>query len=95
MARLRRCDEMTMYFEGWDGKSIDQVYVAGISMRNHFSKVDLSQSHGEKIITLFREARTAKPGMTLNLSADGTVLTLLSPPFRSHTYLRCLETRPK
>jgi hypothetical protein len=94
IARLRKCDATSMYFEHWDGRAFDQVFVTGISMRNSFVRVDLAQSGAAKVITLYRDAKSAKPDETLWLTNDATVLTQVIPPASSHVFVRC-DTKQK
>jgi hypothetical protein len=89
VAQLRKCATTSMYFERWDGRSFDQVFVTGIGMRNSFTRVDLAQSADTKVITLYRDAKSAKPGETLWLTNNGTVLTQLIPPASPHVFVRC------
>jgi hypothetical protein len=89
IARLQRCDGASMYFEHWPGRSFDQVFMSGISMRDTFERVELAQSGSVKIIMLFRTAKSAKPDETLYLSGDGKSLTQVVPPASPHVYLRC------
>jgi hypothetical protein len=89
IARLRQCDTASMYFEHWDGRSFDEVFVTGIGMRVTFARADLAQSRDAKVITLYREANSAKPNETLWLTHNATVLTQLIPPASPHVFVRC------
>ncbi|HEY8948545.1 MAG TPA: hypothetical protein VIM56_06645 [Rhizomicrobium sp.] len=91
IAELRRCKTWTMYFQP-SGDGIMQTFVAGMTMSNNYSKVQVSQLAGETIFILSQKGRS-KTHDTLHLSRDGTVLTQVSPPFRPHTYLRCGLTK--
>jgi hypothetical protein len=84
-----------MYFEHWDGRMFDQVFLTGISMRNTFDRVEFSQSGDTAIITLFRTAKSAKPAETLYLSKDAATLTQVAPPAGPHIYLRCEPRQQK
>jgi hypothetical protein len=93
IAELRRCKAWTMYFlPANDG--IAQTFVAGMSMSNDYSKVQVSQLAGETIFILSQKG-SSKTTDTLHLSKDGIVLTQISPPFRPHTYLRCVDQPAK
>ena len=87
IAELRRCKNWTMYFQP-SGEGIAQTFVAGMTMSNGFSKVQVSHLAGETIFILSQKGSTRTTD-TLHLSKDGNVLTQFSPPFRPHTYLRC------
>jgi hypothetical protein len=89
VAQLRKCAMTSMYFEHWDGLSFDEVFLTGISMRSTFARVEFAQSGGAKIITLYRDANSAKPAETLWLTNNATVLTQVAPPAGPHVYLRC------
>jgi hypothetical protein len=89
VARLRKCASSSMYFEHWDGRTFDEVFVTGIGMRVTFTRVDLAQSDGTKVITLYRDANSAKPNETLWLTNNATVLTQLIPPASPHVFVRC------
>jgi hypothetical protein len=84
---LRRCKNWTMYFQP-TGDGVVQTFVAGMTMSNAYSKVQVSQVAGETIFILSQKD-SSKTANTLHLSKDGNVLTQISPPFRPHTYLRC------
>ena len=88
IAELRRCKNWTMYFSP-EGSGIVQTFVAGMTMSNGYSKVQVSHLAGETIFILSQKGSN-KTHDTLHLSKDGQVLTQMSPPFRPHTYLRCL-----
>ena len=90
IAELRRCKNWTMYFQT-SGAGIVQTFVAGMTMSNGYSKVQISHLAGETIFILSQKG-SSKTTDTLHLSKDGNVLTQMSPPFRPHTYLRCLPT---
>ena len=92
MAELRRCKSWTMYFQP-SGDGIVQTFVAGMTMSNAYSQVQISRLSGETIFILSQKG-SQKTHDTLHLSKDGRVLTQMSPPFRPHTYLRC-ENAPK
>jgi hypothetical protein len=87
ISELRRCKTWTMYFRPF-GDGIMQTFVAGMTMSNSYSKVQISHLAGETIFILSQKD-SSKTRDTLHLSKDGTVLTQMSPPFRPHTYLRC------
>jgi hypothetical protein len=89
-AELRRCKNWTMYFQP-SGEGIVQTFVAGMTMSNTYSRVQISQLAGETIFILSQKG-SSKATDTLHLSKDGNVLTQISPPFRPHTYLRCEAT---
>jgi hypothetical protein len=93
VAELRRCKNWTMYFQP-SGDGVVQTFVAGMTMSNGYSKVQVSQLAGETIFILSQNG-SSKATDTLHLSKDGTVLTQVSPPFRPHTYLRCAEVPKK
>jgi hypothetical protein len=93
VAELRRCKSWTMYFQP-SGDGIVQTFVAGMTMSNSFSKVQISQVAGETIFILSQKGSN-KTTDTLHLSKDGNVLTQVSPPFRPHTFLRCMEAPKK
>jgi hypothetical protein len=95
IARLRRCDVTSMYFEHWEGRSFDEVFLTGISMRSTFARVEMVQSPNGKAITLFRSANAPKPDETLYLSNDGTMLTQVIPPASPHFYVRCQSSPAK
>jgi hypothetical protein len=96
IARLRRCDVASMYFEHWDGGTFDEVFLTGISMRSTFARVEMTQSPNGKVITLFRSANAKRADETLYLSNDGEVLTQVIRPASPHVYLRCqAATRAK
>lgn len=86
-AELRRCKTWTMYFQP-AGDGIAQTFVAGMTMSDTYSKVQVSYLAGETIFILSQKG-SSKTTDTLHLSKDGNVLTQVSPPFRPHTYLRC------
>ena len=86
-AELRRCKTWTMYFQP-AGHGIVQTFVAGMTMSDTYSKVQVSYLAGETIFILSQKG-SSKTTDTLHLSKDGNVLTQVSPPFRPHTYLRC------
>jgi hypothetical protein len=88
IAELRRCKTWTMYFQ-LSGEGIMQTFVAGMTMSNSYSKVQVSKLAGETIFILSQKG-SDRTHDTLHLSKDGTVLTQVSPPFRPHTFLRCL-----
>ncbi|MGN6514745.1 MAG: hypothetical protein ACTHLR_02770 [Rhizomicrobium sp.] len=89
ISALRRCKSWTMYFIP-SGSGIEQVFIAGMTIGTSFPKVLTSQIAGETVFVLVQaDGRTRD---TLHLSKDGLVLTQISPPFRPHTYLRCLPT---
>ena len=88
VAELRRCKNWTMYFQP-SGEGIVQSFVAGMTMSNGYSQVQISHLAGETIFILSQKGSN-KTHDTLHLSKDGQVLTQMSPPFRPHTYLRCL-----
>lgn len=87
IAELRRCKNWTMYFAP-SGDGITQTFVAGMTMSNSYSQVQVSLLAGETIFILSQKG-SSKTRDTLHLSKDGNVLTQISPPFRPHTYLRC------
>lgn len=87
IAELRRCKTWTMYFAP-SGDGIMQTFVAGMTMSNSYSQVQVSQLAGETIFILSQKG-SSKTRDTLHLSKGGNVLTQISPPFRPHTYLRC------
>jgi hypothetical protein len=87
IAELRRCKTWTMYFQP-SGSGIMQTFVAGMTMSNSYSQVQVSHLVGEAIF-ISSQKGSSKTRDTLHLSKDGTVLTQISPPFRPHTYLRC------
>jgi hypothetical protein len=87
--RLRKCDAISMYFEHWDGRSFDQVFETGIGMRLTFARADFAQSPGRQMISLYRDASSAKPSETLWLTNNATVLTQLIPPASAHVFVRC------
>ena len=91
IAKLRRCDDWSMYFVP-SGAGIEQIFVAGMTMGTDFPKVEVSHLAGETIFILFKDAST-KTSDTLHLSKDGAVLTQFSPPFRPHTYVRCADKK--
>ena len=91
IAELRRCKTWTMYFKPIDG-GIMQTFVAGMTMSNSYSKVQVSHLAGEAIFILSQKG-SSKTRDTLHLSKDGNVLTQISPPFRPHVFLRCAEPR--
>jgi hypothetical protein len=95
IAQLRKCAATSMYFERWDGRPFDQVFVTGIGMRNSFARLDLAQSRDTKVITLYRDAKFAKPSETLWLTNNATVLTQLIPPASPHVFVRCDEKKTK
>ena len=85
-----------MYFTP-AGEGLNQIFVVGMTMETTFPRVEVSHLAGETIFILFKDA-SDKTSDTLHLSKDGDVLTQFSPPFRPHTYLRCVdapEKRPK
>lgn len=86
-AALRRCKTWTMYFQP-SGEGLVQTFVAGMTMSNGYSKVQVSHLGGETIFILSQKG-SSKTTDTLHLSKDGNVLTQISPLFRPHTYLRC------
>jgi hypothetical protein len=92
VAQLRKCATSAMYFERWNRGSFDQVFVTGIGMRNSFARLDLVQSSGTKLITLYSNAKSAEPSETLWLTNNETVLTQLIPPASPHVFVRC-QTR--
>lgn len=92
-AELRRCKTWTMYFQP-SGDGMVQTFVAGMTMSNSYSKVQVSQIAGETIFILSQKG-SSKTTDTLHLSKDGNVLTQVSPPFRPHTFLRCAEAPKK
>jgi hypothetical protein len=89
IAQLRKCATASMYFEHWDGRSFDQVFLTGISMRNTFARIELAQSSAAKVVTLYRDVKSAKPDETLWLTNDATVLTQAAPPAGAHVFVRC------
>ena len=93
ITELRRCKNWTMYFSTTGG-GIQQTFVAGMTMSNGFSKVQVSHLAGETIFILSQKG-SSKTTDTLHLSKDGNALTQFSPPFRPHTYLRCLPPPKK
>jgi hypothetical protein len=93
IAELRRCKNWTMYFQP-AGDGIVQTFVAGMTMSNSFSKVQVSQVAGETIFILSQKGNS-KTSDTLHLSKDGNVLTQVSPPFRPHVFLRCAQAPKK
>jgi hypothetical protein len=93
VAELRRCKNWTMYFQP-SGEGIVQTFVAGMTMSNTYSKVQVSQLAGETNLILSQKC-SGKVTNTLHLSKDGDVLTQVSPPFRPHTFLRCAEAPKK
>ncbi|HEY2034282.1 MAG TPA: hypothetical protein VGH02_11405 [Rhizomicrobium sp.] len=93
IAEQRRCENWTMYFQP-SGEGIAQTFVAGMTMSNAYSKVQVSHLAGETIFILSQKG-SSKTMDTLHLSKDGNVLTQISPPFRPHTYLRCAEAPKK
>lgn len=93
VAELRRCKSWTMYFQP-AGDGIVQTFVAGMTMSNSFSKVQVSQVAGETIFILSQKG-SSKTTDTLHVSKDGNVLTQVSPPFRPHIYLRCENSSGK
>jgi len=93
IAELRRCKTWTMYFQP-SGAGLVQTFVAGMTMSTGYSKVQVSQLMGETIFILSQKG-SSKTTDTLHLSKDGKVLTQMSPPFRPHTYLRCVEPPKK
>lgn len=92
-AELRRCKTWTMYFQP-AGHGIVQTFVAGMTMSDTYSKVQVSYLAGETIFILSQKG-SSKTTDTLHLSKDGNVLTQVSPPFRPHTYLRCAAAPEK
>ena len=92
-AELRRCKTWTMYFQP-AGDGIVQTFVAGMTMSDTYSKVQVSYLAGETIFILSQKG-SSKTTDTLHLSKDGNVLTQVSPPFRPHTYLRCAAAPEK
>ena len=93
VAELRRCKTWTMYFQP-SGEGIVQTFVAGMTMSNSYSKVQISRLSGETIFILSQKG-SSRVTDTLHLSKDGDVLTQISPPFRPHTFLRCAEAPKK
>jgi hypothetical protein len=93
LAELRRCANWTMYFLPADG-GVEQVFVAGMTIGTRFPKMLVSHLEGETIFMLSRDDG-GRASDTLHLSKDGNVLTQMSPPFRPHTYLRCVEQAQK
>jgi hypothetical protein len=91
IARLRKCATPTMYFEHWDGRPFDQVFMTGLGMRNSSGRLDIAQSDDTKIVTLYVDAKSAKPSETLWLTNDATVLTQLIPPASPHVFVRCAK----
>ena len=91
IAALRRCKDWTMYFQP-SGDGIVQTFVAGMTMSNGYSRVQISQLAGETIFILSQKG-SSKTHDTLHLSKDGNVLTQVSPPFQPHTYLRCSQPK--
>ena len=89
IAELRRCKTWTMYFRPFGG-GIMQTFVAGMTMSNSYSQVQVSHLAGETIFILSQKG-SSKTRDTLHLSKDGTMLTQISPPFRPHIYLRCVQ----
>ncbi|HEY1836817.1 MAG TPA: hypothetical protein VGG36_04115 [Rhizomicrobium sp.] len=89
IARLRKCATASMYFEHWDGRTFDEVFLTGISMRITFARADLARSRDTKVITLYRDANSAMPSETLWLTNNSTVLTQLIPPASPHVFVRC------
>jgi len=87
IVELRRCKNWTMYFRPF-GDGIMQTFVAGMTMSNSYSKVQVSQLAGETIFILSQKG-SSKTHDTLHLSRGGDVLTQVSPPFRPHVFLRC------
>jgi hypothetical protein len=92
-AELRRCKTWTMYFQP-AGDGMVQTFVAGMTMSDTYSKVQVSYLAGETIFILSQKG-SSKTTDTLHLSKDGNVLTQVSPPFRPHTYLRCAAAPEK
>ena len=93
ITELRRCKTWTMYFQP-SGEGIMQTFVAGMTMSNRYPKVQVSRVAGETIFVLSL-AGSKKPTDTLHLSKNGLVLTQISPPFRPHTFLRCVDAPKK
>lgn len=93
IAELRRCKSWTMYFKP-SGGGLTQTFVAGMTMSNSYSKVQVSHLAGETIFILSQKGSN-KTHDTLHLSKDGATLTQISPPFRPHVFLRCAEPRKK
>ena len=93
IAELRRCKTWTMYFQP-SGDGIVQTFVAGMTMSNGYSKVQVSHLAGETIFIL-SQTGSNKTHDTLHLSKDGEVLTQISPPFQPHTYLRCDQEKSR
>jgi hypothetical protein len=89
IARLQRCDTSSMYFEHWEGRSFDQVFIAGIGMRITFARADFAQSSDTKVITLYRDAGSPKPNETLWLTNNATVLTQVIQPASPHAFVQC------
>ena len=89
IAQLRKCASASMYFEHWEGRTFDEVFVTGIGMRITFARADLAQAGDTKVITLYRDASSAKPNETLWLTDKVTVLTQLIPPASPHVFVRC------
>ena len=89
VAQLRKCAAPSMYFEHWEGRTFDQVFETGIGMRVTFARAELAQSPGTKVITLYRDAKSAKPAETLWLTDNATVLTQVIPPASPHIFVRC------
>src|SRR5690348_9764021 len=87
-AELRRCKSWTMYFVP-AGSGIEQVFVAGMTMGTAYPKVLISEIAGETVFVLVQ--KDGHTHDTLHLSRDGLVLIQFSPPFRPHTYLRCVD----
>ncbi len=91
IAKLRRCDSWSMYFTP-SGNGVEQIFVAGMTMGTTFPTVQVSHLSGETIFILFKDG-SGKTSDTLHLSKAGEVLTQFSPPFRPHTYLRCIDRK--
>ena len=89
IAAVRRCQDWTMYFAP-SGEGLTQTFVAGMSMSNSYSQVQVSNLAGETIFILSQRG-SSKTHDTLHLSSNGLVLTQISPPFEPHTYLRCAD----
>ncbi|MBS0273392.1 MAG: hypothetical protein JSR55_03110 [Proteobacteria bacterium] len=93
IAELRRCKDWTMHFQPF-GDGITQTFIAGMTMSNSYSRVQVSRLAGETIFILSQKGGS-KTRDTLHLSKDGNVLMQISPPFRPHVFLRCAEPQKK
>lgn len=93
VARLRKCTTAVKYFEHWEGRPFDEVFLTGIGMRNSFARMDLARSGGTKVVTLYRDAKSSKPTETLWLTDNASVLTQVIPPAGPHVFVRCNEPK--